>query len=734
MTLGLLIAVCCMGHPAVWAQAPDGRIQELRKAIERAEAQADDREGLVYLSNVPLAKLKLREAQAYAEGYYGDLTALRKELDEGFAALKRMEERKLAFEGVTGHIERGYVTANDNTAQPYYLYIPEDYQADRKWPLIVFLHGYVPHTSLTNPWLLTEEQEREGARNGAIVLTPYARRNTDFQGVGEVDVLRAIEETKRFYAIDPDRVYLCGPSMGGYGTWTISLRYPGMFAACAPMCGQTDMFVWWPWPHATAPRFKQFLGEWDNPIDLAPNGAGQSYFLQHGEFDRKPLIPVEQSHMMGWEMNRLGTPIEYFEHAGSDHFIYWEMPCFEKAFSWLVKHKLDRWPKHVRLKSYSYRYDAAFWLRILEYRKWGVPGVAEAVVDAQANRVDLTTDNVGKVEIGLSQKLLDLKRPVTVVADGREVFKGQPKGDVLVVEVAAPLMPAKQDALRKRRGLCGPVEDVFNGPFVVVPGTGGTADDRKTLRDQASTWCTEWDAFADGVPPLMTDDQVTDEVAASHNLVLFGTPRTNRAMAAVADQLPIRIEDHEFTIGGRTYSGPDVGLAFCYPNPKHPDRYVLVYSGETFGRHLGINHKHDLLPDYFIFRAGPRNPWDDTDRHLCAGFFGLNWEVAPDLMEEAETEEPGTRYFGSADTTRDKTLVKPVLSLINGFDAALKLQIDDEKPVTVEVGDTLTREVEPGRHRLTAECPDGISRTETRLMVPEFKYQWRVPMLRVGWP
>ena len=39
------------------------------------------------------------------------------------------------------------------------------------------------------------------------------------------------------YAIDPDRVYLTGLSMGGYGTWFTAMAHPDLFAAIAPVCG-----------------------------------------------------------------------------------------------------------------------------------------------------------------------------------------------------------------------------------------------------------------------------------------------------------------------------------------------------------------------------------------------------------------------------------------------------------------------------------------------------------------
>ena len=53
-----------------------------------------------------------------------------------------------------------------------------------------------------------------------------------------------IESVKKFidriiaeYAIDTDRIYLSGISMGGFGTWYTAEAYPELFAAIAPCCG-----------------------------------------------------------------------------------------------------------------------------------------------------------------------------------------------------------------------------------------------------------------------------------------------------------------------------------------------------------------------------------------------------------------------------------------------------------------------------------------------------------------
>ncbi len=46
-----------------------------------------------------------------------------------------------------------------------------------------------------------------------------------------------IDEIVEKYSIDEKRIYLCGLSMGGFGTWYTAMAYPQKFAAIAPCCG-----------------------------------------------------------------------------------------------------------------------------------------------------------------------------------------------------------------------------------------------------------------------------------------------------------------------------------------------------------------------------------------------------------------------------------------------------------------------------------------------------------------
>jgi hypothetical protein len=220
---------------------------------------------------------------------------------------------------------------------------------------------------------------------------------------------------------------------------------------------------------------------------------------------------------------------------------------------------------------------------------------------------------------------------VRVNGEARSVVPSVDGSLTIAVEPGAGVVPGGDTWLpRKRKGLCGPVEEVFDGPFLVVPGTGGAGADQERVRRNAMTWIQEWDRFADGIPRIRVDSELTTAEIRAHNLVLFGGPETNSVVAAIAPRLPLRLGEESFGLGDESWTGRNLGAVLCYPNPLAPDRYVLIYAGELYGRNCGINHKHDLLPDFLVFRSDAFS-FDETNEHLAAGYFDVDWQPAEDL-------------------------------------------------------------------------------------------------------
>lgn len=145
------------------------------------------------------------------------------------------QEKGKPIEPMEQHFQKD-VTLKGNYR--YLLYLPNNYgvKADKKWPLVVFLHGAGERGDDLNklkvhgpPRLLQSGQDL-----GAIVVAPQVPAGS----IWNPHVIKAlVDDVKTQYAVDYDRVYLTGLSMGGYGTWDTIFEYPDVFAAAAPICG-----------------------------------------------------------------------------------------------------------------------------------------------------------------------------------------------------------------------------------------------------------------------------------------------------------------------------------------------------------------------------------------------------------------------------------------------------------------------------------------------------------------
>jgi len=627
------------------AQQADQRVPLERQVNAfRAECAAAVRQGQAaqekaYLADYPIARLQLRKAEALlGQGQYFIGGALADDIDsfvrQGRAALAALEKGEVLFAGQTGDLELAYEAHSDGSFQPYYVHVPAQYDPAKPTPLVIFLHGYVPDTTILRPWTPWEDVTAPAERLGFVFLTPYGRRNSDFEGPGEVDVLDAIAETKRWFNIDEDRLYLFGVSMGGYGAWNLGLRHPGMFAALGPISGHTDMMRWTGLERRQIPFFRRWLFEWDNPYDLAENACGLPLHLMHGATDT--LIATEQSRLMVQRLRELGYEIDYSEVQGNDHWIYFGPEVYEATIPWFEPFRREPWPQRVVCKTYSLRYDTAYWLRIDQLGQWAQPALIEANVEG--NNIGVKAENVAAYTLKLGGQLADPTAEVTIATNGQQSFKGRvPETGEVTVFLDRDYENGRGQGLWKRKGLCGPVEDAYCYPFLVVMGTTAKDEARgKQVEANTQRFRQEWDAYADGLPRWKKDTEVTPQDIEQYNLVCFGEPDTNAILARCADGLPIKLQGRGYVTPAGKYEGDKIGLQMIYPNPLNPSKYLVVISGYYYGERLMVNHKHDLVPDFIIYDdqlAGERGSPQDVyfglpNHHLYAGFFDRQWRLA----------------------------------------------------------------------------------------------------------
>ncbi len=146
-----------------------------------------------------------------------------------------------------------YEDAETGTALQYQLYIPENYDETQSYPLIQFIPdssvvGRGTDYVLTQGWGgLIWAAEEEQAKHPAFVVVPVFTETVvddSFNHSGQIDVaMRLLQSLTETYAIDTNRIYTTGQSMGGMTSFYLSTAYPDFFAAYLFVGSQWDTEV-----------------------------------------------------------------------------------------------------------------------------------------------------------------------------------------------------------------------------------------------------------------------------------------------------------------------------------------------------------------------------------------------------------------------------------------------------------------------------------------------------------
>lgn len=221
----------------------------------------------------------------------------------------------------------------------YRILFPENYDNKKKYPLVLFLHGsgergYDNEKQLLHGMkMFVEPANRK--KYACIVIAPQcpadASWNSSKANREVTPILRefnymnditkplhlAIELTKSIRAlegVDKKKVFICGLSNGGMGTFEAVYRYPELFKAAAPICGGGDT------------------------KSYSKAQAKVDFWVFHGDND--PTVDVKYSREMVARLKELKATVKYTEYPGVGHDS-WNNAFAEPDFlPWLLgKHK-----------------------------------------------------------------------------------------------------------------------------------------------------------------------------------------------------------------------------------------------------------------------------------------------------------------------------------------------------------------------------------------------------------
>ena len=189
----------------------------------------------------------------------------------------------------------------------YNLYIPKNYDKNKKYPLVLFIHDAGPTDLKETVVALIQgngaivfASPEEQAKHEAFVLAPkYNKKivNDD----GNIDplldtTLNLLDYLKNEYSIDTDRLYTTGQSMGGMMSIVMNFRQPDLFAASYLVACQWDPTVVAPmaknkiWITVSTGDEKAFPGMNAITDTLKKNGAKVAYGSWKGTYSSEEFI------------------------------------------------------------------------------------------------------------------------------------------------------------------------------------------------------------------------------------------------------------------------------------------------------------------------------------------------------------------------------------------------------------------------------------------------------------
>ncbi|MGB2398103.1 MAG: alpha/beta hydrolase-fold protein [Flavobacteriaceae bacterium] len=214
---------------------------------------------------------------------------------------------------------------------PYRILLPENYTPEKRYPLLVFLHGagergadnelqlfhgstlFLDASIRKNyPAVVVFPQCPQGKYWASVksrenpLSFEFFKRPKDNPVLGLVEAL--IEKIVSSYAINQDRLYVGGLSMGGMGTFEMVYRNPKKFAAAFAICGGANPKI--------AKRIRR-------PV----------WRIDHGDADE--VVPYALSERMAEALKKQGAEVLFYRHPKVNHNS-WENVFADQSFlPWL---------------------------------------------------------------------------------------------------------------------------------------------------------------------------------------------------------------------------------------------------------------------------------------------------------------------------------------------------------------------------------------------------------------
>jgi len=330
---------------------------------------------------------------------------------------------------------------------PVRLFIPASYDPLKKSPLILLLHGAVQLSSFNRSVTATSNESDDDdlffsylSKQKFIIVRPYADPGKQFNWVSKSSrksvnrtyqcLVDIIVRLKHQFNIDDSRIFAFGHSDGSDGAFCMGLYKPGIFAGF--IC------------------YNSMLNNIGAHNIYLKNTVNRPFYIVHSDLD--DIRPILQTRKIAAILkDSVGADIRYKEYTGYKHFdkhLQMDLPNaaqfmaqtirdpFHRKLYWEANNNLDNTCDWIKVDSFDLSAPKASWHKgfdIKTYNKiakrWenfqyylmNEDGYAVSA-KYHDNIFEVEVSRVREFEIYISDKMVDIHKPVKVIVNGKPLF------------------------------------------------------------------------------------------------------------------------------------------------------------------------------------------------------------------------------------------------------------------------------------------------------------------------
>lgn len=322
------------------------------------EMSKDDEQAATFIANGRNSEIK--EAHATVRQLNKIETASGSSIEPTGNSVNSSKAINLIVDDFTQH---QFKDPNTGITVHYNLYTPKNYDKNKSYPMVMFIHDAGVVSTETKAtliqglgaviWASPEEQ----AKHECFVLAPQysvVTVNDQSEYTKDLDAtVHLINDLTKQYNIDKNRLYTTGQSMGCMSSIALDIKYPDLFAASFLVAGQWDPSKVAPmandnlWIIVSQGDDKAFPGMNAITAALEKQGAKITRSVINGKATPQELAEdvkniLAKGNKIQYTPLKAGTvvPPDMQGQGGSDHRATWRIAyTFEGVRDWLFKQK-----------------------------------------------------------------------------------------------------------------------------------------------------------------------------------------------------------------------------------------------------------------------------------------------------------------------------------------------------------------------------------------------------------